>query len=402
MPTSLLGRLVFFDLVKITLLTLTGMSGLFVVTQAMAEAGKLGIEPIRIVLMLPYLIPPTLPYTMPVSILFAVTFVYSRMSGNQEIVAMKAGGIHVLRIIQPAIFLGVIATGVGIYLADQLIPTCHRKMTEAILADLESSIISYLRQTGEISKPEFPYEIFVKEVRDDRLISATFKHRGPNGKYDFMAQAEEATLDVVPASASMPTEGPSIRLRLLNHHVLSKEGRGYFHDQTYPMPVPTHLAKTELKSDAFTASDCRTEANRYRESALYADFDIATAGAWGVMKGDPTPLATMITENRMYSTRQVRKSRELNAEVHSRLAQAVAALTFVLVGCPIGILFQKRDFLQTFFVCFLPIVTIYYPALILSQNLVKEGIVVDWISIWSPTVLMILFAYPLYKRVVQH
>ncbi|MBY0588984.1 LptF/LptG family permease [bacterium] len=402
MPTSLLSRLVFFDLIKITLLTLTGMSGLFVVTQAMVEAGKLGIEPIRIVMMLPYLIPPTLPYTMPVSILFAVTFVYSRMSGNQEIVAMKAGGIHVLRIIQPAILWGIVCSGVGIYLADQMIPTCHRKVTQSILDDLETSILSYLRQTGEICKPDFPYEIFVKEVRDDRLINATFKHRAPNGKYDFMAQAEEATLDVVPASATVPAEGPSIRLRLLNHHVLSTEGRGFFQDQTYPMPVPVHLAKAELKTESYSSRECQKEAGRYRQTAVYADFDLATSGAWSLLKGDPTPFSSMVTENRSYSVRQVRKSRELDAEVHCRLAQAVAALTFVLVGCPIGILFQKRDFLQTFFVCFLPIVTIYYPALILSQNLVKEGLVVDWISVWSPTVLMILLSIPLYRQVIRH
>lgn len=403
MPTTLIGRIVLLDLVKVTLLATTAISALLVGGGAMVEANKLGLDPTRVLRLLPLLLPPTLPYTLPVSLLFATTFVYSRLSANQEIVALKAGGVHAMRILAPGISLALLVSGGGIYLSDQFIPQCHQTMNRMIMEDLESSIYSYLKQTGSIARPDFPYEIFVQDVRNERLVHATFKHRANDGRYDFVAQAEEATLEVVqPAVGASESTDPVVNIRLINHVVLSKEGRGRFQDQTYQMPMPQEFATRELKSDTLTSSECRIQAREHLRQSNLADFDLAIMGAWGSLQGDNTRFAGMMSGNRVFSERQARKSREMYGETHSRWAQSFAALGFVLLGGPVGILFQRRDFLQTFFVCFLPIVLIYYPAMVLAQNLIKEGIAPPSWSTWTPVVVLILVSFPLLRRVIRH
>ena len=54
-------------------------------------------------------------------------------------------------------------------------------------------------------------------------------------------------------------------------------------------------------------------------------------------------------------------------------ALAFGSLLFVILGAPVGILFAKRDFLSAFISCFVPIITLYYPLMLLGVNLGKEG-----------------------------
>jgi lipopolysaccharide export system permease protein len=399
---SLIGRLILWDLLKITTLTLSGISILFVMGGAAVEINRFGVDPVKVLTMIPLLIPPTLPYTIPVSLLLACTFVYSRLSSNQEIAALKAGGIHVMRIVAPALLVGSLLTGLSVVLVDRLIPACQAQIKRIIMNDLKSNLYAYIRQQGGLYRAEFPYEIYVERIQDDRLLHATFKHRTASGKYDFVAQADEATLNVVQAAGGTLPEEPKVHLRLMNHVVVSDEGRGHFYDQTYQMPIPDDLAKRDFQHKMLTCVGCWSEANHYLDEADLAHFDLAALATASLLQGDPIPVAQLINDNQVHAQRMERKSREMHADIHSRLAQAASALFFVLVGCPMGIIFQRRDFMQTFFVCFLPIITLYYPALILAQNVVKEGLVPAYVSIWAPTAAMGLLSIPLLRRVIKY
>ena len=52
---------------------------------------------------------------------------------------------------------------------------------------------------------------------------------------------------------------------------------------------------------------------------------------------------------------------------------ALGCLCFALVGCPVGIWFSRSDYLSAFIICFLPIVTVYYPLMFFTINLARYG-----------------------------
>lgn len=404
MPTTLIGRLVLFDLLKITLLTLVALSGLFVMAGAMIEADKFGLEPTRVAALIPLLIPPTLPYTLPTSVLFACTFVYGRLSSHQEILALKAGGVHVIHVMIPALLVGAACSAVGMYLTDRFIPECQNRMHEQVMEDIEGHVFAYLRQTGMIVDPTIPYEIYVKDVRDDRLIQAVFKQRGEGGRYDLVAMAEEATLNVVPAGYSQAAHHPAepmIEIRLLNSVAKSRTAQGHMQNQVYQMPLPAQL-RGEGKSKTLTLTQCAANSKDYLRKESEADFYIASSGLMNTLNGELVPFCQVLPINRAYADRQASKATEMWLEIHTRLSHSTAALLFACLGCPIGILFQRKDFLQTFFVCFLPIITVFYPSLILAQNVVKEGYAPPSYTTWAPTLVMFVVGLVLIRRVLRH
>lgn len=399
MPLRLIERTIIFDLLKITVLALCGASALLMLVGAMVEAARNGMDPLRVLLIMPYLILPTLPYTLPTCLLFACTVVYGGMSTANEITALKAGGIHVYRVLWPGVLLGVSLAAVSVHLVDEIIPACNRSFTAAIFSDIEGTLYAYLKQKGELREQKFPYELFVESVKDEKLLNPIIKQRSPHGGYDLVIQASSATLKVVETS----DEQMELQIRLVDGVVASgTENTVRFHDRTERMPLPSLFNKSEPKTESLNFEGLREKSDVDLGDALALDLEILEIGAGAAMTGDFAAFHDRLEWNRNDAARLERKSKEAKAEVHLRIAQSMATIPFVLLGSPLSILFQRREFLRTFFVCFLPIITVYYPAMILSFNFFKEGQGGSVLTLWAPSILMCLVAIPFVRRVIRH
>ena len=104
---SILQRYVSGEVLRAFLLSLLTMTVIFVLFMVAAEAmrSKL-LGPQDVAQLVPFVIPSTLPYTIPVSLLFAVTVVYGRIAGDNEIIAVKSAGLSVMTVIWPTILAG--------------------------------------------------------------------------------------------------------------------------------------------------------------------------------------------------------------------------------------------------------------------------------------------------------
>ncbi|MFO0890181.1 MAG: LptF/LptG family permease [Isosphaeraceae bacterium] len=88
---SILQRYVSGEILRAFLLALLTMTSIFVLFMVAAEAMRSRLlSPQDIAQLVPYVIPSTLPYTIPVSLLFAVTVVYGRIAGDNEIIAWSS------------------------------------------------------------------------------------------------------------------------------------------------------------------------------------------------------------------------------------------------------------------------------------------------------------------------
>ena len=70
---------------------------------------------------------------------------------------------------------------------------------------------------------------------------------------------------------------------------------------------------------------------------------------------------------------QQRLSR-LVAEPHRRLSNGLGCLCFALVGVPVAMGRRSADVMSIFFICFLPILLLYYPLLMTGENLARQGV----------------------------
>src|SRR5439155_13015884 len=103
---SILNRMIFGELLRVFLLALAGLTGLFLLGGLVAEATHRGLAPSQVLFVIPLLVPSTLPFTIPATTLFATCVVYGRLAADNEVTAVKAAGVHLGRIIAPSVVLG--------------------------------------------------------------------------------------------------------------------------------------------------------------------------------------------------------------------------------------------------------------------------------------------------------
>ncbi|HVJ80764.1 MAG TPA: LptF/LptG family permease [Planctomycetia bacterium] len=383
---GVLPRKILVELVATTLLGLVGISLLMTLVLAMVEAGRRGLDPLSVILVIPYMVPVLLPYTLPTCLLYACTVVYGGMSGSNEITALKAGGIHLGRVLWPAALLGASAAGLGGYLTDQVIPLCNRHVQRMIMADLQNAVLTYLR-TENRPFVAGEYEITVRTVRGDRLIQLTSYRKDAKGNTDVVIKAEEAKLTVVPGLRV--GDNPRILMVLYNVKLTRRSEDAKERaanvvqngESTVELPMPPEMMKeSDNKLECLSFAGCL---ERYRKSSAEA----------ADLRAKPSPPQDP-TLNDQLAKRVERRGREALGEVHVRANLSFAALPFALLGSPLAILMQRRDALQTFFMCFLPIVTMFYPSVVLSFNFFKESQNPELMRtlaglIWIPSALML-------------
>src|SRR3989344_5105253 len=70
-------------------------------------------------------IPLLLGYTLPIACLTTVILTFSRFSADNEILAMRASGVHLRRLIWPLLTVGIILSLFSIVLNEKIIPYAH-------------------------------------------------------------------------------------------------------------------------------------------------------------------------------------------------------------------------------------------------------------------------------------
>jgi lipopolysaccharide export system permease protein len=91
----------------------------------------------------------------------------------------------------------------------------------------------------------------------------------------------------------------------------------------------------------------------------------------------------------------------LKTEPYRRWANGFTCLCFALIGMPVAMLWRHADVLTNFFVCFLPILAVYYPLLLLGQDLSTSGKL--WpIAFWMANVILVIPAIELLRWIIRH
>ena len=194
---SILHRTILWELIRIFLMSLIGITGMLMMAGIVAEASQRGLSAAQILAVIPMLVPNTLPYTIPATTLFATCVVYGRLAADNEILAIKAAGINILSVISPALFLGLAMTALTVYFYYDLIPNTHWMMRAMVMDDVEEFLYGVLRREHSINHPKLLYTMHVKRVEGRILIDPIFVRKDPKTKLvDVTARAQEAVMRV--------------------------------------------------------------------------------------------------------------------------------------------------------------------------------------------------------------
>jgi lipopolysaccharide export system permease protein len=362
-----------------------------------AEAAQRGLGPVQLLMAIPLLIPSTLPYTLPATTLFATCVVYGRLAHDNEILALKAAGIHLWHVVWPALLLGLIASGMTFVLSLDIIPTTHHELRTRFISNVEEFLYNTLKREGGLRHSKMPYTIYVERVQGKKLLEALFMRRDAKDKhYDIIAWAREAELRV---------ELPQLLVNMRQCYIASENGdSSYIEEKEWPVELPPDFTEVAKKSSAraMTWWEILDRIDELRGERQRKIGEIADHQA--VINNNQAPDHFEKHVHDLYQ--KVRhidtELRFLDTELHMRPALALGCLCFVLVGCPVGIWFSRSDYLSAFITCFLPIVLLYYPLVLCGINLAKLGKLNPWLGLWSANVLMAVIALGLYRRLLRN
>jgi lipopolysaccharide export system permease protein len=394
---SILHRTILWELVRIFLMSLIGITGMLLMAGIVAEATQRGLSPAQILAVIPLLVPNTLPYTVPATTLFATCVVYGRLAADNEILAIKAAGINILSVLSPAIFLGVAMTCLTMFFYWDLIPNTHWLMRAVVMDDVEEFLYGVLRRDRCISHPGLFYTMHVKKVEGRTLIDPLFVRRDRKTKVvDVTARAVEGTMRVDLAHKQ-------ILFNMRRCWVTPMNGDAYYIEQKiWPVDLPAEF--TEMNKKTRPGDMNWSEMLRFREELIEQreKTEAELALVLDLEEKGKTGLVEQLNHLRYALKQKSVEVRNVDTEMLMRPALAVGCFCFVVIGCPIGIWFSKSDYLSAFITCFLPIVFLYYPLLLCGANLAKTGKCNPFLAVWLADGIMALVALPLYRKLLQH
>ena len=171
---------------------------------------------------------------------------------------------------------------------------------------------------------------------------------------------------------------------------------GFVRETSFPFDIPGEGTIGDGKDRMFeemTVAELRAKEVDLREKIEWERQKQATAAAWYIASGRLQLIAWKELESAFdkydYWANQITK---IETEIQMRRAMSWGSLFFVVLGAPVGMIFARRDFLSAFISCFMPIIIVYYPLMLVGMNLGKEGVVhpmvvwasnaVLWVAAW--------------------
>ncbi|MFP4105806.1 MAG: LptF/LptG family permease [Phycisphaerae bacterium] len=139
------------ELVKITLMTGVALTLLMTILAIIEPLRKQGLGTGQVLTLFGYTLPVMLTLTLPVASLFAATMVYGKFSQDNELTACKASGIGSMRLLRPAMVLGLLVTVTSLSLNNYVTPKLAAVGEEAVKANIRSIAFHKLKSEGSIS-----------------------------------------------------------------------------------------------------------------------------------------------------------------------------------------------------------------------------------------------------------
>ncbi|MCX7415473.1 MAG: LptF/LptG family permease [Planctomycetota bacterium] len=393
---KIISRYVLSELLQVFLVALTALTLFMLVIGLVKEAQQQGLGFLQIAALVPYVLPEAMRFAVPGTMLFAVASVFGRMSASNEITALKAAGITPMATIWPAMALAVVVSFVSVWLNDVAVSWGRDGVRRVIVGSVEEIIYGRLRQQRSYSTPQV--SINVKGVDGKKLIRPTLSFQPGGSAAPVTVSAAEAQLRADAAAGTLV-----ITFRDGTLHV--GDFKAVFPDTIERVvPLNTVSQKNIVSTSPSEIAMADFAKARTEQIARISQLEQESAAktAMAILSGrmDQSVPGAVEFERQAVKQEQSRLKRII-MEPWRRWANGFSCLCFVLVGAPMAIRMRNADFLTSFFLCFLPILIIYYPVFMLGISRVKAGALPPS-AVWMGNVLMMLWGLWLLRRVVRN
>ena len=379
------------------LLALAALTLMMIVVGVVREAAMQSLPLTQVVRLIPYILPDALRIAVPVTLLLAATSVYGRMSGANEVVAAKALGISPMAILRPTFIAAFLLSLVTVWLNDLAVSWGRNGMQRVVVEAVEEIAYSMLRAQKSYSSPSFA--INVRQVEGRTLLRPTLSLQARDDNPAVTITAEEAELQSDHAAGVL-------KIILRNGTLTVADKVTVRFPDVYEQEVQLRDASRAKNISGLPSWEALRaipgQIAEQKETVEQLEKEMAARAAYQMLCGDFQDLTDrewqararhlMLAQGRLY---------RLQTEPHRRWSAGFSCLCFAWVGAPMAIRLRKSEFLTTFFICFAPILVVYYPLLAYGVDGAKSGTVPPC-AVWAGNVLLLCWGAWLLRKVIRY
>jgi lipopolysaccharide export system permease protein len=342
-----------------------------------------GVPFLEMLKLFSYILPAFLEITLPMALLLAILVAFGRMSSDSEIIALRASGFSLYRLLAPVgafafgaavltFFLSVYARPwgnsllrTGIY--DIVKARASAGIKPKVFNDDFAGLVLYV---DRIEPPDRLYGILVSDQRDkgDDARAGDTATGGQVGIGGADAGGDVNTVYAHQGTIYNWPEEQHITLRLIDGGIYSAQRKGEGFENTTFRQLDINLDLRTALADLQSRKKDVSELGIGELRAAIAKADAA---------GDPA-----------FAER---------VEWHRKLSIPFACLVFAAIGVPLGIQPTRSVHSRGFSVS-LTLIFFYYLLLTLGQNLGERGTVHPLLAVWLPNLALSAVAGYLLRR----
>ncbi|HEX6940540.1 MAG TPA: LptF/LptG family permease [Longimicrobiales bacterium] len=390
-------------------------------------------------------IPYTLALTLPMSVLVAVLYVFSQLTADNEITALKASGVSLVRLLAPLLFVAALLAGGMVWFNDRVLPEANHELRNLLVdigrksptLELREQVINEIRAGNQRSR--YFLQAAKIEPIENRLydvviydLSAPGRDRtiyADSGRMAFNAARTDLYLTLHDGwinERSMREPDRFLRM-FYDEQVIRMAGVGNVLERdssnTYrgDREMSVAMLMDEIAERQAELEDIRAQARRYvltavdyalRGPAARSGDPIKRAHGLPLDAGELRPLPPsaggimlnpdlavdgdelsrqLATEMNTLVTRAKALREGINryrVELHKKYAIPFACIVFVLIGAPLAVRFPRGGVGMVIAFSLL-IFSIYWMGLTGGENLGDKGHVSPIVAMWAINVLFL-------------
>ena len=294
-----------------------------------------------------FYIPLLLGYTLPIACLMTVIITFSRLSADNEILAIRASGIYLKSILLPLVVIGVILSIFSVYLNEKIIPTAYQEQKKC-LKNLGLENPTAILEAGSFINAFKDQILFIYHIEGNKMYNVRIYQPQPNGKPTRTIIAKEGEFTQVPGETK-------IKLKLINgtsdepdmrdpNHFYKLNFRNYF----MTLDLSQKDKDSEKKPKSMTLKELKTKVQELEQKLV-----------------DTAPLRT---------------------EYHRKISRSFSALIFILLGFPLAVITHRREKSANLILAVL-CAAFYYLFSLGCEALSIQNLTPPALTMWMPNIL---------------
>ena len=318
-----------------------------------------GVNGLYVMQLFLLLMPWLLTFTIPISVLSATLLAFGRLSSDNEVIAMKANGIGLVKIASPIVVTGLIVSLFCVPLNDRILPESGYRARK-LIKEIGIKNPLALLEPGVFIKGFKNYIIFIYNI-DKNILKNIRIYQPRPGK---------PTRTIVAEQGEVVADYKNSILKLKLTKGSADESLPQDPDNFYKLVFDTYYMKLDLNE----AIDYERIEKKPREMTMR---ELRRE----IKKLDKDNVNTV----------------PLYIELHNKLALAFSSIVFVLIGIPIALGTHRREKSINFgltMVLFL----VYWGIMLGGVACVIRELMPPWLGIWMANILLFVVGVFLFVK----